>query len=331
MSSKAAIIDDEPWSELLQPRGPALAANRRWSASGEHRMGAAETHAALGPIRTSLMIPIVILWGITRETPRQCVLAWRGADRNEVRGLAASSGSANGTRRIVKSAKSFRVASRQISRLPRHYPTWTPIFQKIGRRGPTSAVHEYAAIVAPRVRLLPSWTGNATSKIKTAAIPSTADRASSSVALNRVSNRPGEIQSAGFRNRSCPPSQGRRQRRSLGELQSRLHLTWRPVVHRAHRGLRGLSSNALERCSRFGRASMTPADELDGWGPCRASCARASKISPCGRVSARDPRFAESVSSYVDLQDEWRHRPPRGDIAEMNRREDLRRLDGACT
>jgi pyruvate, water dikinase len=167
-----AIVDlMTSWSNGSPPRGPAqwpnIVAERRaalalWS---KH-----ETPPALGPVPDVIDDPaIVMLWGITRENLDAWLSADSGADSNEIKGFAASSGVVEGPARIVKSVEEIsRLKQGDILVCQITNPTWAPIFQTI-----VAAVSDiggsmsHAAIVA-REYGLPAvvGTGNATSRIK---------------------------------------------------------------------------------------------------------------------------------------------------------------------
>jgi pyruvate,water dikinase len=167
-----AIIDlMTSWSNGSPPRGPA-----HWPASVAERRAAlqvwtkTETPPALGPVPDVIDDPaIVMLWGITRDNLNAWLAADSGADSNEVRGFAASSGVVEGPARIVKSVEEIaRLQPGDILVCQITNPTWAPIFQTI-----VAAVSDiggsmsHAAIVA-REYGLPAvvGTGNATSRIK---------------------------------------------------------------------------------------------------------------------------------------------------------------------
>jgi pyruvate, water dikinase len=167
-----AIIDlMTSWSNGSAPRGTS-----RWSSIvAERRAALAEwakhaTPPALGPVPDVIDDPaIVMLWGITRESLNAWLAADSGADGNEVRGFAASSGVVEGPARIVKSVDEIsRLKPGDILVCQITNPTWAPIFQTI-----VAAVSDiggsmsHAAIVA-REYGLPAvvGTGNATSRIK---------------------------------------------------------------------------------------------------------------------------------------------------------------------
>jgi pyruvate,water dikinase len=167
-----AIIDlMTSWSNGSPPRGPA-----QWpKIVAERRAAVAEwakhdTPPALGPVPDVIDDPaIVMLWGITRENLDAWLSADSGADSNEIKGFAASSGVVEGPARIVKSVEEIsRLQQGDILVCQITNPTWAPIFQTI-----VAAVSDiggsmsHAAIVA-REYGLPAvvGTGNATSRIK---------------------------------------------------------------------------------------------------------------------------------------------------------------------
>ena len=167
-----AIIDlMTSWSNGSPPRGPA-----RWPQIVAERRAALtewakhETPPALGPVPEVIDDPaIVMLWGITRESLDTWLAASSGADSNEVRGFAASSGVVEGPARIVKSVEEIsRLRKGDILVCQVTNPTWAPIFQKIvGAVSDIGGSMSHAAIVA-REYGLPAvvGTGNATARIK---------------------------------------------------------------------------------------------------------------------------------------------------------------------
>jgi pyruvate, water dikinase len=167
-----AIVDlMTSWSNGSPPRGPAqwpnIVAERRAALAlwAKH-----ETPPALGPVPDVIDDPaIVMLWGITRENLDAWLSADDGANSNEIKGFAASSGVVEGPARIVKSVEEIsRLKQGDILVCQITNPTWAPIFQTI-----VAAVSDiggsmsHAAIVA-REYGLPAvvGTGNATSRIK---------------------------------------------------------------------------------------------------------------------------------------------------------------------
>ena len=169
---ESAIVDlMNSWSTGSPPRGPshwpALVAERRAAIAewAKH-----DTPPALGPVPDVIDDPaIVMLWGITRESLDTWLRAGDGADSNEIRGFAASSGVAEGPARIVKSVEEIvRLQKGDILVCQVTNPTWAPVFQKIsGAVSDIGGSMSHAAIVA-REYGLPAvvGTGSATSRIK---------------------------------------------------------------------------------------------------------------------------------------------------------------------
>jgi pyruvate,water dikinase len=167
-----AIIDlMTSWSNGSAPRGPdhwpKIVAERRAAIAvwAKH-----DTPPALGPVPEVIDDPaIVMLWGITRESLNTWLTAGDGANSNEIKGFAASSGVVEGPARVVRSVEEIaRLQKGDVLVCQVTNPTWAPIFQKI-----VAAVSDiggsmsHAAIVA-REYGLPAvvGTGNATSRIK---------------------------------------------------------------------------------------------------------------------------------------------------------------------
>jgi pyruvate,water dikinase len=167
-----AIIDlMTSWSNGSAPRGPdhwpKIVAERRAAIAvwAKH-----DTPPALGPVPEVIDDPaIVMLWGITRESLNTWLTAGDGANSNEIKGFAASSGVVEGPACVVRSVEEIaRLQKGDVLVCQVTNPTWAPIFQKI-----VAAVSDiggsmsHAAIVA-REYGLPAvvGTGNATSRIK---------------------------------------------------------------------------------------------------------------------------------------------------------------------
>jgi len=169
---ESAIIDlMTSWSNGSPPRGPD-----HWPSIVAERQAAIaewakhDTPPALGAVPEIIDDPaIVMLWGITRESLNRWLGVGETTAENEVRGIAASSGLAEGIARVVKSVD-------DISRLQRGdilvcqitNPTWAPIFPRIaGAVSDIGGSMSHAAIVA-REFGLPAvvGTGNATSRIR---------------------------------------------------------------------------------------------------------------------------------------------------------------------
>jgi pyruvate,water dikinase len=112
---------------------------------------------------------IVMLWGITRESLDAWLSAGDGANTNELRGFAASSGIAEGPARIVKSVEEIsRIQRGDILVCQVTNPTWAPVFQRIAAAvSDIGGSMSHAAIVA-REYGLPAvvGTGTATSRIR---------------------------------------------------------------------------------------------------------------------------------------------------------------------
>jgi pyruvate,water dikinase len=169
---ESAIIDlMNAWSTGSKPRGP-----ERWPPIvAERRAALAQwakhsTAPALGAVPDVIDDPaIVMLWGITRESLDRWLSGDSGPNSDEIRGVAACRGVAEGTARII-------TAVEQISRLKQGdilvcqitNPTWAPIFDKIaGAVSDIGGSMSHAAIVA-REYGLPAvvGTGNGTTRIK---------------------------------------------------------------------------------------------------------------------------------------------------------------------
>jgi pyruvate,water dikinase len=169
---ESAIIDlMNAWSTGSKPRGPEhwppLVAERRAALAvwAKH-----PTAPALGAVPDVIDDPaIVMLWGITRESLDRWLSADSGPNKDEIRGVAACRGVAEGIARII-------TAVDQMSRLKKGdilvcqitNPTWAPIFDKIAAAvSDIGGSMSHAAIVA-REYGLPAvvGTGNGTTRIK---------------------------------------------------------------------------------------------------------------------------------------------------------------------
>ncbi len=169
---EAAIIDlMSAWSNGSAPRGPA-----HWPQRVAERRAAIaqwakhETPPALGPVPEVIDDPaIVMLWGITRESLDEWLKAGTGADSNEIRGFAASSGVVEGPARLVRSVQEIsKLQPGDILVCQVTNPTWTPVFQKIAAAvSDIGGSMSHAAIVA-REFGLPAvvGTGSATTRIR---------------------------------------------------------------------------------------------------------------------------------------------------------------------
>jgi len=169
---ESAIIDlMNAWSTGSQPRGaehwPRLVAERRAALAvwAKHA-----TAPALGAVPDVIDDPaIVMLWGITRESLDRWLCADSGPNQDEIRGVAACRGVAEGTARIITTVEQMsRLKKGDILVCQITNPTWAPIFDKIaGAVSDIGGSMSHAAIVA-REYGLPAvvGTGNGTTRIK---------------------------------------------------------------------------------------------------------------------------------------------------------------------
>jgi pyruvate,water dikinase len=169
---ESAIIDlMNAWSTGSTPRGPehwpALVAERRAALAvwAKHA-----TAPALGAVPDVIDDPaIVMLWGITRESLDRWLSADSGPNQNEIRGVAACRGVAEGVARIITTVEQMsRLKKGDILVCQITNPTWAPIFDKIaGAVSDIGGSMSHAAIVA-REYGLPAvvGTGNGTTRIK---------------------------------------------------------------------------------------------------------------------------------------------------------------------
>ncbi|HTC37403.1 MAG TPA: PEP-utilizing enzyme [Steroidobacteraceae bacterium] len=169
---ESAIIDlMNAWSTGSQPRGPEhwpqLVAERRAALAvwAKHA-----TAPALGAVPDVIDDPaIVMLWGITRESLDRWLCADSGPNQDEIRGVAACRGVAEGTARIITTVEQMsRLKKGDILVCQITNPTWAPIFDKIaGAVSDIGGSMSHAAIVA-REYGLPAvvGTGNGTTRIK---------------------------------------------------------------------------------------------------------------------------------------------------------------------
>jgi pyruvate, water dikinase len=150
------------WMETAQKREAILEAARKWHAT-----------PALGVPPAEVSEPFtVMLWGITTDK----VAEWlKGSDvaegdMNELKGFAASAGSAEGPARVLKLLEDVvKLQSGEIMVAPCTNPSWAPVFTKIKAAvTDIGGLTSHAAIVS-REYGLPSVTGTgiATSVIKT--------------------------------------------------------------------------------------------------------------------------------------------------------------------
>ena len=169
---ESAIIDlMNAWSTGSKPRGPEhwppLVAERRAALAvwAKHA-----TPPALGAVPDVIDDPaIVMLWGITRESLDRWLSADSGANKDEVRGVAACRGVAEGIARIITTVDQMsRLKKGDILVCQITNPTWAPIFDKIAAAvSDIGGSMSHAAIVA-REYGLPAvvGTGNGTTRIK---------------------------------------------------------------------------------------------------------------------------------------------------------------------
>jgi pyruvate, water dikinase len=169
---ESAIIDlMNAWSTGSKPRGPEhwpqLVAERRAALAvwAKHA-----TVPALGAVPDVIDDPaIVMLWGITRESLDRWLSADSGPNQDEIRGVAACRGVAEGTARIITTVEQMsRLKKGDILVCQITNPTWAPIFDKIaGAVSDIGGSMSHAAIVA-REYGLPAvvGTGNGTTRIK---------------------------------------------------------------------------------------------------------------------------------------------------------------------
>jgi pyruvate,water dikinase len=112
---------------------------------------------------------IVMLWGITRESLDRWLSADSGPNKDEIRGVAACRGVAEGIARIITTVDHMsRLKKGDILVCQITNPTWAPIFDKIaGAVSDIGGSMSHAAIVA-REYGLPAvvGTGNGTTRIK---------------------------------------------------------------------------------------------------------------------------------------------------------------------
>jgi pyruvate,water dikinase len=168
---ESAIIDlMNSWSTASAPRGPEhwppIVAERRVALAvwAKHA-----TAPALGAVPDVIDDPaIVMLWGITRESLDRWLSA-DGANSDEIKGVAACRGVAEGTARIITTVEEIsRLKKGDILVCQITNPTWAPIFDKIaGAVSDIGGSMSHAAIVA-REYGLPAvvGTGNGTTRIK---------------------------------------------------------------------------------------------------------------------------------------------------------------------
>src|SRR3974390_1230011 len=168
---ESAIIDlMNSWSTASAPRGPEywppIVAERRAALAVWAKHASAP---ALGAVPDVIDDPaIVMLWGITRESLDRW-LSTDGANSDEIKGVAACRGVAEGTARIITTVEEIsRLKKGDILVCQIPNPTGARIFDKIaGAVSDIGGSMSHAAIVA-REYGLPAvvGTGNGTTRIK---------------------------------------------------------------------------------------------------------------------------------------------------------------------
>lgn len=147
------------WQREVVERKKIMDALRRWTPP-----------PALGPEPDTITEPFTImLWGITKETIQRWQLPRQAADE-DLQGVAASPGVAEGPARVIASPSELGlVRDGEILVCPITNPSWTPVFKRIaGAVSDSGGVMAHAAIVA-REYNLPAvvGTGYGTQAIKT--------------------------------------------------------------------------------------------------------------------------------------------------------------------
>jgi pyruvate, water dikinase len=126
---------------------------------------------ALGPAPDSMTEPFtVMLWGVDDDTIGRWLAAGDGASTNELRGVAASPGVAEGLARVITSPSELdQVQSGEVLVCQITAPSWAPVFTKIAAAvSDIGGIMAHAAIVS-REYGLPAvvGTGFGTSTIRT--------------------------------------------------------------------------------------------------------------------------------------------------------------------
>jgi pyruvate,water dikinase len=126
---------------------------------------------ALGPAPTEMNDPIMLmLYGLTTERIRGWLGAADGDTGNELRGVAASAGTATGTARVVRSVSDLsQVQEGEILVCPLTEPAWSPVFATIKAAvSDIGGIMSHSAIIS-REYGLPAvvGTGSGTTRIKT--------------------------------------------------------------------------------------------------------------------------------------------------------------------
>jgi pyruvate, water dikinase len=148
------------WKRFVEQRKGIVEALRTWTPP-----------PALGPAPTEMNDPIMLmLYGLTTDRIR----GWLGVDggetANELRGVAASAGTATGTARVVRSVNDLsQVQEGEILVCPLTEPAWSPVFATIKAAvSDIGGVMSHSAIISREYGLpAVTGTGNGTTRIKT--------------------------------------------------------------------------------------------------------------------------------------------------------------------
>lgn len=148
------------WRRQVEVRTRQMEALRAWTPP-----------PALGPAPESITEPFtVMLWGVTDDTVRQWQRAASGERTDELQGVAASPGVAEGPARVIKSPADLdQVQAGDVLVCAITAPSWAPVFGRIAAAvSDIGGIMAHAAIVS-REYGLPAvvGTGFATSTIKT--------------------------------------------------------------------------------------------------------------------------------------------------------------------
>jgi pyruvate,water dikinase len=149
------------WKRFVNERKGIVEALRQWTPP-----------PALGPAPSAAQMndPIMLmLYGLTPER----IDGWLGkgsGNANELRGVAASSGQATGTARVVRSVNDLsQVQEGEILVAPMTEPAWSPIFATIKAAvSDIGGIMSHSAIISREYGLpAVTGTGNGTTRIKT--------------------------------------------------------------------------------------------------------------------------------------------------------------------
>jgi pyruvate,water dikinase len=148
------------WRREIAERKRIMDALRTWSPP-----------PALGPAPEELTEPFtVMLWGVNDDTVGRWLDAQDGVERDELRGVAASPGVAEGLARVITSPSQLgEVQAGEVLVCPITAPSWAPVFTKIAAAvSDIGGIMAHAAIVS-REYGLPAvvGTGFGTTSIKT--------------------------------------------------------------------------------------------------------------------------------------------------------------------